>query len=96
LTNVAPQALFMMNSEFVTERAKNVTKALLEDASLSDRDRLEAMFLKALDRKPQPDEVDAASTYMNRYKEKFHADDAVAWQSFFHILLTSNEFIYVE
>ena len=96
LTNVAPQALFMMNSEFVTERAKNVTKALLEDTSLSDRDRMDAMFVKALDRKPQPDESDAAFTYMNRYKEKFHAGDADAWQSFFHILLTSNEFIYLE
>jgi Protein of unknown function (DUF1549)/Protein of unknown function (DUF1553)/Planctomycete cytochrome C len=96
LTNVAPQALFMMNSEFVTERAKNVTKALLENTGLSDRDRMEEMFVKALDRKPAPDEVDAAFTYMNRFKEKFHADDAAAWQSFFHILLTSNEFIYLE
>jgi hypothetical protein len=96
LTNVAPQALFMMNSEFVTERARNVTKSLLEDTSLTDKDRLEAMFIKAFDRKPQPDEMDAAFTYMNRYKEKYHADNAAAWQSFFHILLTSNEFIYLE
>jgi murein DD-endopeptidase MepM/ murein hydrolase activator NlpD len=96
LTNVAPQALFMMNSEFVTERAKNVTKELLANASLSDGDRLQAMFLKALDRKPEPAEVDAAFTYMSHFKEKFHADDVAAWQSFFHILLTSNEFIYVE
>ena len=96
LTNVAPQALFMMNSEFVTERAKNVTKSLLENAALTDRERLEEMFVKALDRKPQPEEMDAAFTYMNHYKEKFHADNVAAWQSFFHILLTSNEFIYLE
>jgi hypothetical protein len=96
LTNVAPQALFMMNSEFVTERAKNVTQELLADKNLNDRDRMRQMFLKALDRMPQPDEVDAAFTYMNHFKEKFHADDIAAWQSFFHILLTSNEFIYLE
>jgi hypothetical protein len=96
LTNVAPQALFMMNSEFVTERAKNVTTSLLENSGLSDRDRLEAMFVKALDRKPQPDEMDAAFTYINRYMEQFKADKATAWQSFCHILLTSNEFIYLE
>ncbi len=96
LTNVAPQALFMMNSEFVTERAKNVTKELLANTALSDRDRLQVMFLKALDRKPEAAEVDAAFTYLNHFKEKFHADDVAAWQSFFHILLTSNEFIYVE
>jgi hypothetical protein len=96
LTNVAPQALFMMNSGFVMERAKNVTTALLENKSLSDRERMEEMFVRALDRKPEPDEVDAAFTYMSRFKEKFKADDAAAWQSFFHILLTSNEFIYLE
>ena len=86
----------MMNSEFVTERAKNVARDLLADKNLTDRDRMLQMFLKALDRTPEPDEVDAGFTYMNHFKEKFHADDAAAWQSFFHILLTSNEFIYVE
>jgi cytochrome c553 len=96
LTNVAPQALFMMNSDFVMERARNVTKALFENKSLNDRDRMQEMFLKALDRKPEPEEIDAAFTYMNHFKEKFHADDQAAWQSFFHILLTSNEFIYLE
>jgi hypothetical protein len=96
MTNVAPQALFMMNSEFVTERAKNVTNALLDNKSLNDRGRMEQMFLMALDRKPAADEADAGFTYMSRFKEKYHADDATAWQSFFHILLTSNEFIYVE
>jgi hypothetical protein len=95
-TNVAPQALFMMNSQFVTERAKNVTKALLDNKSLTDRERMQEMFIKALNRKPEPEEIDAAFTYMSRFKEKFHADDVTAWQSFFHILLTSNEFIYVE
>jgi hypothetical protein len=96
LTNVAPQALFMMNSEFVTERARNVTKALLDNKNLGDRDRLQQMFLKALDRLPEADETDAAFTYMNHFKEKYHTDDLAAWQSFFHILLTSNEFIYLE
>jgi hypothetical protein len=96
LTNVAPQALFMMNSEFVTERAKNVVKSLMEDQKFTNRQRVEEMYLKALDRKPAPEEIDSAFTYMDRYKEKFHADEIAAWQSFFHILLTSNEFIYLD
>jgi cytochrome c553 len=96
MTNVAPQALFMMNSDFVMERAKNVTKALMDDKSLSDKDRMQQMFLKALNRKAEAEETDAAFTYLGRFKEKFHADDTAAWQSFFHILLTSNEFIYLE
>jgi hypothetical protein len=95
LTNVAPQALFMMNSEFVSERAENIAKSLLDNAQLSNHKRLEGLYLKVVDRKPAPDEIDAASTYMDRYKQRFHVDDLAAWQSFCHILLTSNEFLFV-
>jgi hypothetical protein len=95
LTNVAPQALFMMNSEFVSGRAKNIAKSLLDNAQLSNHRRLEDLYLTVIDRKPAPDEIDAASTYMDRYKQRFHVDDLAAWQSFCHILLTSNEFLYV-
>ena len=96
LTNVAPQALFMMNSEFVSERAKNLAKAVLDGAALNNRARLEAVYLRALDRKPAPEEIDGAFTYMDRLKQKFNSADLDVWQSFCHILLTSNEFIYLE
>ena len=86
----------MMNSEFVTERAKNVIKSLMEDPKYTGRQRVEEMYIKALDRRPAPEEIDTAFTYVDRYKEKFHVDDMAAWQSFFHILLTSNEFIYLD
>jgi len=96
MTNVSPQALFMMNSEFVTERARNIAKAVVEDATLSERARVERIYLRTLDRKPAPAEIDGAFTYMDRIKQKFGGGDLDAWQSFCHILLTSNEFIYVE
>ncbi len=96
LTNVAPQALFMMNSEFVTERAKNVTAAILRNTQLSDRERLDRIYLQVLDRAPASDEADAAFTYMTRYQQQFHVTPDVAWQSFCHVLLTSNEFLYLE
>ncbi|MDQ6676318.1 MAG: PSD1 and planctomycete cytochrome C domain-containing protein [Acidobacteriota bacterium] len=96
MTNVSPQALFMMNSEFVAERARKIAKAVLEDANLTDRARVERIYLRTLDRKPAPDEIDGAFTYMDRMKRKFGRGDLDAWQSFCHILLTSNEFIYLD
>jgi len=96
LTNVAPQALFMMNSEFVSERAKNIAKAVLDDPKLDGRGRIEEIYIRTLDRKPAPDEIDGAFTYMDRLKQRFPSDDLALWQSFCHILLTSNEFIYLE
>ncbi|MDQ2898508.1 MAG: PSD1 and planctomycete cytochrome C domain-containing protein [Acidobacteriota bacterium] len=96
LTNVAPQALFMMNSEFVFERSKNVAQSLLADSKLSDKRRLEELYVRTLNRRPAPAEMDSAFTYMEKFKQKFHAPDLEAWESFSHILLTSNEFVYLD
>jgi hypothetical protein len=96
LTNVAPQALFMMNSDFVSDRAKNIAKSILEDGTLDNKARVEQVFLRTLDRKPAPAEIDTAFTFMDRLKQKFNRGDLDAWQSFCHVLLTSNEFIYLE
>src|SRR5262249_695252 len=62
-TNVAPQALFMMNSRFVVERSKEFAARLLEDGALSDKARIERAYLMALTRRPEPDEIDSALTY---------------------------------
>ncbi len=96
MTNVAPQALFMMNSDFVSERAKNIAKSVLDDQKLDNRARIEQIYIRTLDRKPAADEIDGAFTFMDRLKQKFNRGELEAWQSFCHVLLTSNEFIYLE
>ncbi len=96
LTNVAPQALFMMNSDFVSDRAKNIAKSVLDDEKLDNRARIEQIYLRTLDRNPAAEEIDGAFTFMDRLKQKFNRADLEAWQSFCHVLLTSNEFIYLE
>ena len=96
MTNVAPQALFMMNSDFVSERAKNIAKSVLDDQKLDNRARIEQIYVRTLDRKPAADEIDGAFTFMDRLKQKFNRGELEVWQSFCHVLLTSNEFIYLE
>ena len=117
-TNVAPQALFMMNSEFVAERAKNMAERLLaarslnarslnarslnarslNDETLSDSRRVERAYRITLKRNADPGEIDAALSYVSSLKSKFKdsISRADAWQSFCHILLASNDFIYVD
>ena len=96
LTNVAPQALFAMNSGFVQERADTIAKQLL--ASYPDeKARMTEAFRRILNRAPAPDEMDALFTYMARFRQKFPArGEAVAWQSVSHILLASSEFFYLD
>jgi hypothetical protein len=96
-TTVAPQALFMMNSEFVAARARNVAQSLLDEAALSDSARIERAYLRTLNRRPDAEEVDTGLTYLSGLKSRFGSiNDVDAWQSLCRILIASNEFVYVD
>jgi hypothetical protein len=97
-TNVAPQALFVMNSAFVVERSREFAKRLLDDPALSDPQRVERAYLMALTRRPQPDEIDSALTYVDSLRKKLPEAEArlAAWQSLCHVLVSTNEFLYLE
>jgi cytochrome c553 len=97
-TNIAPQALFVMNSRFVVDRSREFAKRLLDDGALSDPQRIERAYLMALTRRPQPDEVDAALTYVESLRNKLPEADfrLAAWQSLCHVLISTNEFLYLQ
>ena len=95
LTNVAPQALFMMNSGFVAERARGLAGQLLE---LDDEARrVRQAYLRTLNRVPNADELDRSLTYLGALKRKFaDFEELDAWESYCRVLMASNEFIYVD
>jgi hypothetical protein len=97
-TNIAPQALFVMNSRFVVDRSREFAKRLLDDGALSDPQRIERAYLMALTRRPQPDEVDAALSYVESLRKKLPEADfrLAAWQSLCHVLISTNEFLYLQ
>ena len=94
LTNVAPQTLFMMNSEFGFEHAKSIAGKLQAIPDANDSKRIEAAYLQILNRKPEPGEIDTALTYISQYAKKYGPEGA--WPSFCHVLMASNEFVYVD
>ncbi|HEU0123497.1 MAG TPA: PSD1 and planctomycete cytochrome C domain-containing protein [Bryobacteraceae bacterium] len=97
VTNVAPQALFLMNSKFVAEQADALAKAVLTDGALDPKQKVEHVYLRVLNRPPSAAEVDNALSYAASFRQKFpktHESDA--WQSVARVLLASNEFIYVD
>ncbi|MBM3773960.1 MAG: DUF1553 domain-containing protein, partial [Acidobacteria bacterium] len=94
LTNVAPQALFMMNSDFLEERSRGLAALLLKDPA--PRRRIESAYVRALNRAPAAGEIDAGWSYVESVRKKFGAAESAAWQSFCRILMASNDFIYVD
>ena len=97
VTNVAPQALFMMNSEFVAKRAANIAEQLLADEVASEADRVREAYMGILTRHPEPAEVDGALSYIGGFASRFEdRTQQEAWQSYCRVLLASNDFIYVD
>jgi hypothetical protein len=100
LTNVAPQALFMLNSEFLSERTRNLAEAWRKEDSLSlaPAARVGRAYVRILNREAKPAEVDDALTYLARYRERFPSEtgELEAWQSLSRVLFASNDFVYVD
>ena len=97
VTNVAPQALFMMNSDFVASRAGNLAEQLLEDPAGTETERARRAFMAVLTREPDAGEIDSALSYVGNYTARFDGSTPQeAWQSYCRILLASNDFIYVD
>ncbi len=94
-TTVAPQALFMMNSEMV-ERA---SKALAERLS-SAEDQVVAAYRLVHLRPPSPTETERSKAFLERYEMATAELDprkrrSAALQALCRVLLSSNEFVYV-
>ncbi len=87
VTNVAPQALYLLNSGFAEKTAGLVAAAL--DGPVATR--VEQAYLRVLARPPTREESGRAAAYVQAY-----AGEGTAWTSLCKMLLASNEFHYVE
>ena len=92
-TNTAPQALFMMNSDYVTERSRLLSESLKREAS--DESRINAAYLSITGRPADREQTLTAIEYITGVRTKT-GDTAAAWQSLCRALLVSNAFLYVD
>ena len=86
-SNVAPQALFMMNGPFVEARARGLAARL----SGSDAERVEQAHWRVLGRPASAPELRGGIDYVAH----FPGARDLAWMSYTRSLLASNEFLYV-
>ena len=87
-TNVAPQALYMMNSPFVESRARGLLKKF---AAMPEPQRVEQAYWLVVNRPAGPEETGDALGYI----AAFPGEKDLAWVSFYRTLISSNEFLYV-
>ena len=90
-TNVPPQKLFFLNSEFAGEQAKALSARLHEDAR-EDTARIERAYQLLFGRAPLPYESRRGVDFLNGAT----GDASLAWQQYAQMLLSSNEFSFVD
>jgi hypothetical protein len=101
-STVPLQALYMMNSAFVEEQAQGLARRLMA-ASPQAAQRLQLAHELAWGRPASPPELDRAAIYVDRYARMLEQAGAPAdrieletWTSYARVMLTANEFVYVD
>jgi mono/diheme cytochrome c family protein len=96
--NIPGQALYLMHSSFVRDQSLCFADRVLEQP-MSDSDRLRWMWQRAYARDPRADEIEQALQHLGDYerlaKDRRHLHRN-AWAGIARVLLTSNEFFFVD
>ena len=103
-TNVPSQALFMMNSPFVTAQSRLLAKRLLAMTQYDHGQRIIMAYMLTLSRPPTPAEAARSEQYLTAFTP--HADSAAspapaaaaetAWSTFCQALFACAEFRYLK
>jgi hypothetical protein len=96
------QALYLMNDPFVADQAAHLAARLMA-ATADVRERIDLASRMAYGRHARTDEIDHAMEYLDRYRRELvrtgtaaEAQEKDCWTSYARIVVTANEFIYVE
>ncbi len=104
ITNVPSQALFMMNSPFVTAQSRTLAKRLLAMTQYDHGQRIIMAYMLTLSRPPTPAEAARSEQYLTAFTP--HSDSAAspapaasaetAWATFCQALFACAEFRYLK
>ena len=101
-TTVAPQALMMMNSDFVMQAADSLATTVLASSS-TDAERIKHVYVTCLGREPAEEEVARDIQLIQDTLQAFSTDTrsdadrlSAAWSVMCQVVLASSEFTYLQ
>lgn len=96
VTTVPQQALFLFNSPFAAQQARDFA-GRADVASLAEPDiRIRQMYLLALGRAPSDEEISLGRQFLAAQGADAADGKLNAWQSYAQAILLTNEFIFVD
>lgn len=90
VTTVAPQALFLMNSDFTSVMATSAAHRIAEEGIVNAEQRISRIYLRVVGRPPEPEEVDAAGQFLSDLTGQ--TSEQYRWSAFIQALMISGEF----
>ncbi len=90
----ANQALDLLNNELVLGWARDLAKRVRNDAGMTRESQVERAYRLVYSREPKNEETQAALAFLERQDKITGAKDAT-FVDFCHMLLNSNEFLYL-
>jgi len=91
---VAPQALFLLNDRLMIDLAVDLGARISREIPKSTpRERIDRLYEITLGRLPTPAETEIGLRFLADHADRAGAD---AWRRYCHLLLCTNEFIYVD
>ncbi|MFM8289336.1 MAG: DUF1553 domain-containing protein, partial [Planctomycetaceae bacterium] len=92
-STVAPQALLLLNHAWMQEQVRHLADRLVRDVPEGGVPRIERAYRLLLGRPPRSEELSLAETLV-RTADPAHAE--AGWVDLAHVLLCSNEFVFID
>ncbi len=89
-SDVAPQALFFLNDPFVSGAAKSLAARVVREAPANPEARIRYLYELALGRPPSKSEIDLGTQLLTP------AGGPDPWERYCRLILSTNEFLYIE
>jgi len=93
VSTAAPQALFLLNHEFVIARAERLAARLLREVPDDDVARIQRAYRLLFGRRAAAEEIAVARAVLT---DTGQPDKKSAWTDLAHVLFCSNEFVYLD
>ena len=93
VTTIPTQQLFMLNADFMIERANSLTKQLADLDN--DRARVDHAYVLLFSRPASSEEIDLGLEFLRSPDAEDDPRELTRWEQYTQVLLSSNEFLYV-
>ena len=93
-TTIPQQFLFMLNSQFMVDRARQFYSRLAVESE-DPRTRIERSYALLYSREPSPDELEIGLKFISGGESSDPSDKIDKWVQYCQVLLSSNELMFI-